>query len=224
MRENNLLEALVQVSPGMEIWWDSSPLVFEQWAEKMSASAPEGKRAELAAQVRRLFVAGDPASSVFRGCTTNPPLSLTAVKSDPKYWDPRIDEIIASQPRDWRVVVEQLTGPVPCGKRVWYQKHMTHHMLPGYPMDWTQHVTNAFLLRSPEHVLASYVKKHETVGAADIGFAMGSGTDAAMHAAGVTLMRGDPSSQRQFMAEQMIPYPGKTRLREVRETDPHHRI
>ena len=28
-----------------------------------------------------------------------------------------------------------------------------------------------------------------------------------------TLMRGDPSSQRQFTAEQMIPYPGKTRLR-----------
>ncbi len=28
-----------------------------------------------------------------------------------------------------------------------------------------------------------------------------------------TLMRGDPSSQRQFMVEQEIPYPGKTRLR-----------
>ena len=28
-----------------------------------------------------------------------------------------------------------------------------------------------------------------------------------------TVMRGDPSSARQFMAEQMIPYPGKTRLR-----------
>ncbi len=28
-----------------------------------------------------------------------------------------------------------------------------------------------------------------------------------------TLMRGDPSSARQLMAEQMIPYPGKTRLR-----------
>jgi hypothetical protein len=61
---------------------------------------------------------------------------------------------------------------MPAGASVFYQKHMTHHMLPGYPMDWTQHVTNAFLLRSPEHVLASYVKKHETVGAADIGFAM----------------------------------------------------
>jgi hypothetical protein len=54
--------------------------------------------AEMAAQVRRLFVAGDPAASVFRGCTTNPPPSLTAVQSDPKYWDPRIDEIIASHP------------------------------------------------------------------------------------------------------------------------------
>jgi len=29
----------------------------------------------------------------------------------------------------------------------------------------------------------------------------------------LTLMRGDPSSQRQIMAEQEIPYPGKTRLR-----------
>ncbi len=45
-------------------------------------------------------------------------------------------------------------------------------MLHGYPIDWTDTVTNAFLLRSPEHVLASYVKKHEDVGAADIGFAM----------------------------------------------------
>ena len=27
------------------------------------------------------------------------------------------------------------------------------------------------------------------------------------------VMRGDPSSNRQVMAEQMIPYPGKTRLR-----------
>jgi hypothetical protein len=61
---------------------------------------------------------------------------------------------------------------IPAGKQIFYQKHMTHHMLPGYPLDWTRKVTNAFLLRSPEHVLSSYVKKHESVGAGDIGFAM----------------------------------------------------
>ncbi len=94
----SVVERLIKTNPSMEIWWDSSPLVFEAWAERMSAAAPEAKRAELTAQVRRLFVAGDPAASVFRGCTTNPPLSLTAVKSDPKYWDPRIDQIIASRP------------------------------------------------------------------------------------------------------------------------------
>ena len=92
------VERLIQANPSAEVWWDSSPLVFEQWAAKMEAAAPEAKRAELSAQVRRLFVAGNPAASVFRGCTTNPPLSLTAVKSDPKYWDPRIDEIIAARP------------------------------------------------------------------------------------------------------------------------------
>ena len=65
----SVVERLIKTNPSMEIWWDSSPLVFEPWAEKMSASAPEAKRAELTAQVRRLFVAGDPAASVFRGCT-----------------------------------------------------------------------------------------------------------------------------------------------------------
>ena len=41
---------------------------------------------------------GDPASSLVRGCTTNPPLSLTAVKSDPKFWNEWIDDLIASNP------------------------------------------------------------------------------------------------------------------------------
>src|ERR1039458_4499981 len=32
------------------------------------------------------------------GCTTNPPLSLEAVKSDPKFWNARIDEIVQANP------------------------------------------------------------------------------------------------------------------------------
>jgi len=94
----SVVERFIRSNPSMEVWWDSSPLVFESWVRKMIAAAPREQKAELEAQLRRLFVAEDPSKSVFRGCTTNPPLSLTAVKSDPAYWNPRIDEIIAAHP------------------------------------------------------------------------------------------------------------------------------
>ncbi|MCU0789646.1 MAG: hypothetical protein MUE79_01140 [Nitratireductor sp.] len=84
---------------------------------------------------------------------------------------PMAGEVIAAGISDPAEVAEACLA-IPAGKQVFYQKHMTHHMLPGYPLDWTSRVTNAFLLRSPEHVLSSYVKKHESVGAGDIGFAM----------------------------------------------------
>ena len=68
-------------------------------------------------------------------------------------------EVVASQPNDWRAVAAELVGPVPQGKRVWYQKHMTHHMLPGFGRDWIDSCFNVFLIRSPEAVLASYSKR-----------------------------------------------------------------
>ncbi|QDL93699.1 HAD family hydrolase [Paroceanicella profunda] len=56
------------------------------------------------------------------------------------------------------------------GVPVLYQKHMTHHMLPGMDLGWTAALTNAFLIRAPEAVLASYSVKHEAVDQQDIGF------------------------------------------------------
>ncbi|MGH8482076.1 MAG: HAD family hydrolase, partial [Nevskiaceae bacterium] len=82
---------------------------------------------------------------------------------------PLAAEVLASQPNDWREVVAALLGPVPDGKPVWYQKHMTHHMLPEFDRAWLVRVRNAFLIRSPEAVLASYVRKRTTVNLADIG-------------------------------------------------------
>ncbi len=85
---------------------------------------------------------------------------------------PMREEVIAAGISDPQAVALACgSEPVP-PKSVFYQKHMTHHMLPGFPVDWIDGITNAFLLRSPEQVLASYVKKHESVGAGDIGFAM----------------------------------------------------
>lgn len=94
----SVLERLTKVNPDMEIWWDSSPLVFKSWVDKLVESAPEEEKANLDQQLNRIYVLNDPAKSLVRGCTTNPPLSLTAVKNDPELWNEWIDETILSNP------------------------------------------------------------------------------------------------------------------------------
>jgi hypothetical protein len=83
---------------------------------------------------------------------------------------PMREESLASQPKDWRVVVEALLGPVPGGREIFYQKHMTHHMVAGFGRDWIAQARNAFLIRAPEDVLLSYAEKREAVTLDDIGF------------------------------------------------------
>src|SRR6187401_3489323 len=58
---------------------------------------------------------------------------------------PGLQEVIAAGETDWRKVADYLTGPIPGEKRVWYQKHMTHHLLPEVSRDWLGLVTNCFL-------------------------------------------------------------------------------
>ncbi|MGZ6569255.1 MAG: transaldolase family protein [Solirubrobacteraceae bacterium] len=80
------LERLAAVNPNTELWWDSSPLVFETWREQMlSAAAPEDRPA-LADELLRLWDPDRPAATLFRGVTTNPPLSLAALRDDPARW------------------------------------------------------------------------------------------------------------------------------------------
>lgn len=83
---------------------------------------------------------------------------------------PMREESLASQSQDWHEVVGVLLGPVPEGRQVFYQKHMTHHMVPGFGRDWIVEMRNAFLIRAPEDVLLSYTQKREDVTLDDIGF------------------------------------------------------
>jgi hypothetical protein len=83
---------------------------------------------------------------------------------------PMRDEVLSHHEQDWRKVAENLAGPVPDGKRVFYQKHMTHHMVPGIGRDWMASCRHAFLIRHPDRVLASYADKRGRVTLADIGF------------------------------------------------------
>jgi hypothetical protein len=82
---------------------------------------------------------------------------------------PGADEVIAAGKTDWQQVVATLTGPVPGGAPLWYQKHMTHHLLPHIGIDWIGSLENVFLIRHPAEVVSSYRKKRDQVTPEDIG-------------------------------------------------------
>jgi hypothetical protein len=84
---------------------------------------------------------------------------------------PLREQVLSVHESDWRKVIATLAGPVPLGRAIFYQKHMTHHMLPEIDRDWMAKSTNCFLIRTPEAVLASYSAKRAEFLPADIGFA-----------------------------------------------------
>jgi hypothetical protein len=71
---------------------------------------------------------------------------------------PGADEVIAHHETDWRKAVAWLTGPVPEGKSIFYQKQMSHHLLPHIDRGWLSQVTNCFLIREPREMLTSLLK------------------------------------------------------------------
>ena len=82
---------------------------------------------------------------------------------------PGREQVIAAGDTDWRHVVDALLGPVPGARPLWYQKHMSHHLLPGMGRDWVGGLRNVFLIRDPAEVVASYIKSRAQVAPADIG-------------------------------------------------------
>lgn len=82
---------------------------------------------------------------------------------------PARDEVIATGDPDWQRVVQTLMGPAPGGTPVWYQKHMTHHLLPHIDHGWIAKLHNVLLIRDPREVVASYIRSRATVTAEDIG-------------------------------------------------------
>jgi transaldolase len=98
MESRNLFERLVDVSPGMEIWWDSSPVIFDNWCKKMLDKADSQERDVLKEQFARMYDEDNPTTQLFRGVTTNPPLSLQAIEDDPPYWEKVAKDMLAENP------------------------------------------------------------------------------------------------------------------------------
>jgi Sulfotransferase domain len=83
---------------------------------------------------------------------------------------PGREEIIKSMPGDWPAVLHQLAAaPLPDGKTVYYQKHMTHHLLPEVDRGALRGLRHAFLIRDPRQLLASYARVRAEPVLADLG-------------------------------------------------------
>lgn len=83
---------------------------------------------------------------------------------------PLRDEIVAHHEADWRKVVDWLTGPVPQGRQIFYQKHMTHHLLGHIDRGWLAKLSHCFLIRDPASVINSYIRKTFDPTPQDLGY------------------------------------------------------
>lgn len=84
---------------------------------------------------------------------------------------PMREEIIAAGEVDWRRVAEELTGPIPGGRTIHYQKHMAHHLLPVIERGWLDRLEHAFLIREPRAMVASLATKLPDAALPDTGLA-----------------------------------------------------
>jgi len=82
---------------------------------------------------------------------------------------PMRDEVIAAMDCDWRSVMDALRAEPPDGSPIWYQKHMWHHMVGPIGYGDFAGLTHAFLIREPDRMIASYLRKREAAVFEDFG-------------------------------------------------------
>ena len=83
---------------------------------------------------------------------------------------PMQDEVIAAGLADPADVAQACLAPLKAEQSLFYQKHMTLHMVPEFDRAFMRGLTNVFLIRHPARVVSSYSKKRENPTLADIGF------------------------------------------------------
>lgn len=81
---------------------------------------------------------------------------------------PMADDIIATYESNLDAIIDQIVTPPASG--IFYQKHISTHMLEHMSLDWINQVNNVFLIRDPRHMVASYSEKRGEPNAADFGY------------------------------------------------------
>ncbi len=68
---------------------------------------------------------------------------------------PGREQVLKSQPRDWREVAQNLVTSIPGAAEIYYQKHMAHHVGDEMYGDWLDALNHVFLIRHPASMLIS---------------------------------------------------------------------
>ena len=89
--------------------------------------------------------------------------------NETKMKHPLAKEIINKYETNVNKIINLVTKKQTKGE-IFYQKHMTHHILEYTPIDWIKSGHNCFLIREPKEVIHSYLKNNVLNNATDIGF------------------------------------------------------
>ena len=90
--------------------------------------------------------------------------------SETKLKHPMHTEIINKYSTDYVKIVNYLNSKTPDGKKIWYQKHMAHHILNLNDIDWITNFENCILLRHPKEVISSYSNKNKLNSFEELGY------------------------------------------------------
>ena len=82
--------------------------------------------------------------------------------------------ILTAHDSDPTQIAHRCAGPMPEHKPHWYMKHMAHHILPDFDLNWAETCVNIHLIRHPARVIASYGAKRTKITLHDIGYAQQS--------------------------------------------------
>tara|TARA_Y100001970_G_scaffold188729_1_gene229554 strand:+ start:38409 stop:39119 length:711 start_codon:yes stop_codon:yes gene_type:complete len=83
---------------------------------------------------------------------------------------PMREQIIKHYSSDYNQVVNFLTNKIPNQKKIWYQKHMAHHINNLNNIDWIKKCENCILLRHPKDVINSYSIKNKLQNVEELGY------------------------------------------------------
>ncbi|MGA2478991.1 MAG: transaldolase family protein [Spirochaetia bacterium] len=82
----NPWKTISAMNPETEIWWDSSPLVWPNFKDDFLKGRPEAEKEWYKKELDSLFFDSPVNGWIFKGCTTNPPLSWAVLKTRKDEW------------------------------------------------------------------------------------------------------------------------------------------